>query len=361
MEGDAVAAGVDVGRHDFDTLFKETLEQVGVKGGINCGKLHGIVGVGIDFILHIEVVEGCYHHERMRLVLDAWGGEGGALHDFLDFLPRYIVADGDFRVDDDAKVLGCHGVVARLRTHQAGVLDGNDLVLAGADSGDEHRLLYDLANSVANFDIIADVEGAHVGHHQTGYEVADDGGGAERGDDTDEDRHALEHLRVAVGQQGPYHDEHQRIEQDAQDVVGGLCPVGVEAAYLQVSRLYLTCKIADEPQQIAEAEPDGDNLEKLGDVVEDSYQDVLEGVPDVAQDGVCYRFRLREDGEQPGEGGKQQNEDDIVAQHLVERHDDDTLLVDVEELVVLEDDRLQAAYHSTNDRLLPAEEEAVGD
>ena len=165
---------------------------------------------------------------------------------------------------DNAVILSREGEVGRLRPHQTTVWHGNDIILTRSDTSNQHRLLDDETLGIAIFDEVAHMEGAHIGHHHACHHIADDRRGAQRDDDTDEYRYALEHLRIAVGQQGPYHDKHERVEQEAQDDIGGAGPVSIESIDLQVAVANLIHQIMDTLDQIAEADHNDDYLEEVG-------------------------------------------------------------------------------------------------
>ena len=163
----------------------------------------------------------------------------------------------------------------------------------------------------------------------------------------------MEDLGIAVGQQGPYHDQHERVAQQAQDIVGGLSPVGIEAVDLQVFRGYLVHQVADAPDQVAEAEHDDDNLEEVGQEAHDGLHDTDKGVPDVAEDGIGERLGLREHREQQGNEEQQQQENGHIAQHIEARQEDNALTVQVEHLIVLDGQRLRAAQQTAQQTIAP--------
>ena len=106
--------GKDMRRHDLYAFFEEAPQQILVQVGVDDCQPDGIVGKGIDLVFYVIVIERGGHHERMGLVPDAWCFEGSRLHDFLHLLPRYVIANGDLCMDNNAVVLGGNGVVAGL-------------------------------------------------------------------------------------------------------------------------------------------------------------------------------------------------------------------------------------------------------
>ena len=178
LDIDAIAAGIDVGRHDFHSGFEETVEQVLMELGVDAWHILGVTGEGVDFVLHVEIVKRCRHHKRLRMFLDTWRVCRCFFHDTLYELPGHIVADGDFGVNNEPVSLCGYREVGGLGAHEAGVLNGDDLVLAGTYAGDENGLLDDFAHGVTDLDIITDMKWTHIGHHHSGHHIADDGGGA---------------------------------------------------------------------------------------------------------------------------------------------------------------------------------------
>lgn len=162
-----------MGRHNLHSGGVEIVQDVLVQLGIDERQLVGLVGVGIDLVLHIEVVKGRDADERLRLLVDMWCLAGSLQQQVADELPLHVVADGHLGMDDDAVVVGGKGEVGGLRTHEVGVGDGDDLVLTGTDAGHQHGLLDDEALSVAILDEVTLTEGAHIGHHHTGHDVTD--------------------------------------------------------------------------------------------------------------------------------------------------------------------------------------------
>ena len=104
----------------------------------------------------------------------------------------------------------------------------------------------------------------------------------------------MEYLRIAIWQQGPYHHQHERVAQQAQDVIGRFCPVGIEAVDLQASLPYLVHEEADALHQIAEANDDDHYLEEVWQESSHRLQDADKGIPEIAKDAVKPIERMLE-------------------------------------------------------------------
>ena len=187
------------------------------------------------------------------------------------------------------------------------------------------------------------MERTHVGHHHACHDIPDNGRRTERHDKTHENGNALEDSRVGIRQQRPYHHQHQRIAQHAQNVIGGLCPVGIESAQFQTPRLNLACKVLQSAHQIAEAEVDDDNLEDIRQVTQHRAEDVLHRIPDIAEDRERERARLWEQREKYRHRDEQLNANNNELQEFIDKHAGNLLTMDIKELVVLPAYRFQGS------------------
>ena len=80
-------------------------------------------------------------------------------------------------------------------------------------------------------------------------------------------------------------------------MIGRHRPVRIKTVNLQPARIYLRGKEADALNDVFYGQADHDDREKIRDIAEDAFQDILYGIPDIIGDLIRQFFCLREDGE----------------------------------------------------------------
>ena len=274
--------------------------------------------------------------------------------------PGHVVADGHLGVDDEPVFARRLAEVHRMRRHDERVGDGHHLVLRRTDAGHQRRLLHHVARRFVQLDAVAQFEGAHVGDDQPRDDVADNRTRSERDNQTHEHRNALEHTRIGTRQVRINHRHHEGVEQEADDVVGGHRPVGVEAVQLEPLGLHLARQVAEQAYQVLDGKADDEDGEEIGDVGQNTVEDALHGVPDVEEKLVGQVLGLREDGKQHGHRQQQLQQHEGVAEQVGDEHQQLDLLLRVQQLKVLDGEGLQARVPQPQDAHLQLTEKPVG-
>ena len=94
------------------------------------------------------------------------------------------------------------------------------------------------------------------------------------------------------------------------------CPVGIEATELEPPRLYLTGQVVNQAHQILNGETDDKNGKQIGNIIDYTYQYVLDRVPDIRKYLIGQPLGLWEDSELKGNGNQQLEKHDYVAQQI---------------------------------------------
>lgn len=93
--------------------------------GVERRHLVGMVGIGVQLVIHVEVVERGLQDERGRKFEDVLGSLRGILQQHVHLAPRHVVAYGDAGVQDEP-VLGRGGTEVRyVAPENQGVGDGD--------------------------------------------------------------------------------------------------------------------------------------------------------------------------------------------------------------------------------------------
>ena len=220
-----------------------------MQGRVHREHRRDVGAVDVHLVGHGEVGQLLQPHEGAGRFARGQLAAAGRLEEHrFDLPPGRLVADPDFRVEDQTLRLDERAVVDDVTRQDLRVRDDDLLVLERLEVRDLQPHLDHVAHGVADLHAVADLEGAAVGHHVAGDDVRDRGRGSQREDDADEERDALERVRLGTRDVGIGDDQPERDDGDPGDLVGRLRPVRVEVGELHRAAADRLEEQADEPE-----------------------------------------------------------------------------------------------------------------
>jgi len=92
--------------------------------------------------------------------------------------------------------------------------------------------------------VITDAKSAHIGENYPGDDVRNRAGRTQWNQDANEDWDALESRRIRARQIGEDDDDDEEKDEKLHQLIGGICPLGIEVLEMDVSFLYFVEEIA---------------------------------------------------------------------------------------------------------------------
>ena len=140
---------------------------------IEQGHLRGLLGVGIQFVGDVEVVEAGLQNERGGIREDAFDTTRGGDEQFMHLLPRYVVADRDSRMQHQPVGICAGAVIDDVIGEYQRVRNRDIDILDRSQSDNEQVFAGDVADGIRDLYSVSDLEGPHVGDHDAGDHVGD--------------------------------------------------------------------------------------------------------------------------------------------------------------------------------------------
>ena len=109
--------GKDMWRHNLYTIAMEGVEDILVQFGIDIRQEFRLAGIGINLILHIEIIQRRNTHKGLWFLLQMLRFGSSSQQQVANQLPLHIIADGHLRMHNDTVVMRREGVVSSLRCH----------------------------------------------------------------------------------------------------------------------------------------------------------------------------------------------------------------------------------------------------
>ena len=175
-----------------------------------------------------------------------------------------------------------------------GVRDRDFHVLDRANSCDQQRLFYDVADGVGNFDAVSELEGTHVSQNDASHKIGHRRCRSERKKHSEKNGDSLKSRRLGAGQIGKNHDQGKSENEEADNIVRGLRPLRVEA--WQRDRLFADLR-EDDTDELGHVERHQDDYryeKHIGQVGDKCVADEFQGREHIADENLRIASRPRE-------------------------------------------------------------------
>ena len=127
-------------RHDLHPALVELILNVLVQFAVNPGNILRGIGVGVELIADVKIIERRLQHKRRRRRQDISGGPGRGNEQGMDRFPGGVVADGDGGMQNQTiAVSHLLTEVIDVAVEDGVVGDGDDLIFPGFYPG-EHSV-----------------------------------------------------------------------------------------------------------------------------------------------------------------------------------------------------------------------------
>ena len=123
---------------------------------------------------------------------------------------------------------------------------------------------------------------------------------------------------------------------------------------------YLIGHIVDTLDEIAEADDDDDNLDEVRDVAHDTQSDVLERIPDIAEQLERQALCFGEDAEEQRYADEELQHDHNPEDDARQQQEDVGSVARVQQFITLEDEGAYPGAHGPDDTLVQTAEQTVG-
>ena len=152
--------------------FVEGILDVLVEFAIDAGHDLRSIGISVQLVSHVKIVERGLQHEGRRTLEDMFGPVRRLDEQIVDRLPGGVVADGDAGMENQAvpfpDLLAEIGDVAG---EDDAIGDGDDFVLKGLKARDVEAAFEHHAGGIPYLDHIPNPERPHVGQADPGDQV----------------------------------------------------------------------------------------------------------------------------------------------------------------------------------------------
>ena len=275
-----------------------------------------IFHIGVNLINGIPVIQCRFKHKRTRFVDNSRSIECSLNQHFMNQMPRRIVTDSHFAMNNQPIRTSRLAVVHRVRRHDKGVRNRNHLIFRCTDTGNKRSTFQHVARRIVQFDAVACLIRTHIGDNQSGDNVTDNRARTKRCNQTDEHRNTLEYTGTCSRKIGINHSHHERIKQETHDVVGRQCPIGIEPVDFQPLTFHFTGKVAHKAHQIFDSQTNDNDGKQIGNIGNNSHQDAFHRYPQIAQQRIGKFLGLRENDEHKRNREQQLHEHKQIARHV---------------------------------------------
>ncbi len=210
-------------------MLVEKIQNVAMQRSGELQTLLGLITVDIQFVFHCKVVQRLLQHVGRRFAEQARGTVRRFDQHGLHLPPGGLIPDADDGMEDQPPLAGELAEIDHDAVQNRGIRNRDLLVLDGTQMGDLQPHLRHIPDHLVDLDAVADLESTAIDRRVSGNQIGDGGGRSERENDAQQDRHALEGLRLRTGHVRIGHDDRERDDDQAEDPEGRHRPVRIES------------------------------------------------------------------------------------------------------------------------------------